>query len=220
MKLLFCSAACGWRVILRRPPHPYKTELSDQTTEILVNTKTKSQSLSLDGLYPPKFFDDFCVGTVAVWISDITTSPSEKLWGGSYLTSLRWIMTSGFSEVIVWLTGGFCCGFGCTLECLCLLKRNITAAPAASGDLVRKKIISREVFGVMMLCFGSSTGTRQLATREAPGARGVRGGVPLLWCWHGPRAGRQAGALWPRLSRNQQGERHSLILKVPYYLHF
>lgn len=58
-----------------------------------------------------------------------------------------------------------------------------------------------------MLCFCSAAGASQLASRKAPGPRGVRGSLPLLWCRHRPRTGRQAGALWHRLSGNQQGER-------------
>lgn len=56
-------------------------------------------------------------------------------------------------------------------------------------------------------CFRSSQGASQLATRKAPGARGVRGGLSVLWRRHRQGAGCQAGAFWSRLSGNQQGER-------------
>lgn len=69
-------------------------------------------------------------------------------------------------------------------------------------------------FHYLVFCFCSTAGASQLATRKAPGARGVRGGLPLLWRWHGTRARRQAGALWSGLSRNQQGERERLTCVI------
>lgn len=105
------------------------------------------------------------------------------------------------------LQAGFCGRFGCMLQCWCLLKSEYHCGSVCLWGLSHKMNYWGGVFIKLWLCFCSSAGASQLATRKAPGARGVRGGIPLLWRRHRPRAGRQAGAVWSRLSRNQQGER-------------
>lgn len=84
---------------------------------------------------------------------------------------------------------------------------------SASGEL-SNKMNYWWGFHHVVSCFCSTAGASQLATRKAPGARGIRGGLPLLWRRHRPRAGRQTGALWSRLSRNQQGERQRHWLNI------
>lgn len=83
--------------------------------------------------------------------------------------------------------------------------RYITVDPSASRGL-SNEMNHCWVFIIWCVVLFSAAGACQLAARKAPGTWGVRGGLPLLRRRHGPRAGRQAGAVWTRLSRNQQGE--------------
>lgn len=205
------SAVCGRRVSLRCPSHPHTTKLSPQRSLLI-----PKQSLGVWVYEDESSWDDFW----RFWQLSVGRMRFDSyIWGFPLWEGLRWELfnnpvvdlTSGLGEVTAWVYSRV--SWWILLHALKLMFAQISAVYHSRSVCLWGPQQQNELlvgFHHLVFCFCSSTGASQLATRKAPGAWGVRGGLPLLWRWHGTRASRQAGALWSRLSRNQQGWREQL----------